>query len=64
MKDTITIPRELFERLTEHAIDLAGEWHWKRNEPRKGYADVVEKLDADIALAVELRDQAGLPSGD
>lgn len=64
MNDIITIPRELFERLVEHAINLQGAWYWKRRETRIGYADVMEQLDADVKLAVELRDDKDLPSGD
>ena len=35
--ETITVPRELFEELLEDAMELLGEWHWKKDEPRRGY---------------------------
>lgn len=62
--DTITVPRELFEQLVQHAIDLQAERFWMRKETRQRIADEYAKLCRDVALAVAIRDQTDLPSGD
>lgn len=51
MPDTVTIPRALFEQLTDAACELKAEWDWKSDEPC--YAG----LFATIAEAVKIRDQ-------
>lgn len=56
MSDQVTIPRDLFERLTDCAMDLAEAWHWKRAERRPRYVQAIAKLDATIAEAVYIRD--------
>jgi hypothetical protein len=52
---SVNCPRELFEWLTEYAIDLSGEYAWRRNStPRNN--EMMAKLDAHIKEAVALRD--------
>lgn len=54
--DTITIPRDLFERLCEAAIELRGNSYWKKSESRFGYADDYAALSLTCDEAVAIRD--------
>lgn len=53
MKDTITIPLDLFLDLTDYAFELRGEWGWKQGE-RAGNAEEYARLHATATLAKEL----------
>lgn len=64
MNDTITVPRELFERLVEYSLDLKSGWEWKSTETRPRIVAEWNELCRDVQLAVELRDRTDLPSGD
>lgn len=57
LHDTITIPRDLFEALTDYAGDLLSEWHWKRDCKPRGYGKEYDRLEEHHRLAVELRDK-------
>ncbi len=50
----ITISRELLETIHGHLIDLRAEWHWKQDEPRKGYADFYAVVCRDCDAVKEL----------
>ncbi len=55
-KESITIPRQLFENLLEDAMELQGERHWWHDEPRCGYQKLYEELSVRINEGVALRD--------
>ena len=57
LRESITVPRELFEMLIEYSIDLRGEWHWKEQEARSGYNKAYEELSKTISEAVAIRDK-------
>ena len=57
LKESITIPRELFEMLIEYSIDLRGEWYWKEKEARSGYNRAYEELSKVISEAIAIRDK-------
>lgn len=57
MKDTITIPLDLFSDLTDYSFELRGEWGWKQGE-RAGNGEEYARLHATTALAQELRIKA------
>ena len=61
---TITIPRELFERLVEAVIELHGEKRWMKNEPRERYQEQWAEIDALQKESVALRDREDAVSTD
>lgn len=52
---SVSVPTELFEWLVEYAIELKGEWHWKRDSTRSNNEDMA-RLGALVSQAVALRD--------
>ena len=57
LRESITVPRELFEMLIEYTIDLRGEWYWKKQETRIGYNKAYKELGKTITEAVAIRDK-------
>lgn len=53
--DTITVPRELYDWLVEHALALKGEWEWKQRSQL--YRAEYDRLVVACVQAVELRDR-------
>ena len=54
---TITIPRELFERVAEAVIELHAEKRWMKHEMRERYQSEWTEIEALKTEVVELRDR-------
>lgn len=54
--DTITIPRDLFERLCEAAIELQSEKSWRMKSVHKRYVEQQKALCSTVEEAVAIRD--------
>lgn len=55
--DTITIPRDLFERLCEAAIELQSEKSWRMKSVHKRYVEQQKALCSTVEEAVAIRDR-------
>ncbi len=54
--DTITISRNLFERLCEAAIELQSETNWRMKSSHKRYVEQQKALCSTVEEAVAIRD--------
>lgn len=55
--DNVTVPYDLYEWLVEYAMDLQGEWNWRRNSSPKNNHTMAQ-LDEHIFQAIQIREKA------
>lgn len=53
--DTITIDRDLFDRLVECAVELEALKRWQKDEPRRGYRDLHGEIETTLRESVAIQ---------
>ena len=55
---TVAVPFPLLEQILDDLYELKGEWEWKKDEERLGFADSYLRLSSEIDRVAALLNEA------